>query len=348
MPILPDGSVVPSFVGITRTASSYDGDAFDNGFLRVGEVQEVIYPDDDRSRSKKFIEYRVLVQQRSNGTGNAKMYENCSLWNSLAGLADRLEFTLRADTSANRDKNGLGKGSKVLVMCVNGEANTAVIMGGVRDEVDTDYKVKGLDDTKVKDLGHHLYFNFNGISFYVNKDGECVLSYNGKTKIDGSTDVGTSKTGSGFKLLKNGNVRVEDRDGKNALVIDHENGKVLIARDKAFEVGDATDKMLLGSTYRDAQNDLHNDLIRSFGDVRTFLNTAATQLQIAGNAMAVPVTGAVAAGPNIVSAANMIMQASLRMEQIAQAMKDFEYEKRGTTGSLEDSDRYLSKKNKLD
>jgi hypothetical protein len=119
-------------------------------------------------------------------------------------------------------------------------------MGGVRDETDTDGKVKGLDDTAVKDLGHHLYFNFNGISFYVDKDGQAALSYNGLTKIDGSTDVDKKNNGTALKLLKNGDARFSDKDNKNGIFIDHQNSKVVVKRDKAFELGDASDKMLLG------------------------------------------------------------------------------------------------------
>jgi hypothetical protein len=106
MPLLPDGSVIPAFLDLAVPRRFSDGGAFNEPFLRMGEVQDIIYPDDKRSRSKKFVEYRVLVQRRANGTGNTKVYENCMLWNPLAGLADRCEFTLRADTSENRDKTG--------------------------------------------------------------------------------------------------------------------------------------------------------------------------------------------------------------------------------------------------
>src|SRR5690348_9949095 len=116
MPILPGGDIVPSFLSVIPGRERVDsGRAFDNTVLRMGEVQEIVYPDDDRSRSKQFVEYRVLVQQRSNGTGYAKMYENCIMMSSLAGLADFNWHILRADKSENKDKAGLGKGSKVLI-----------------------------------------------------------------------------------------------------------------------------------------------------------------------------------------------------------------------------------------
>lgn len=341
MPRLPDGSVVPSTLGLAIPRRFSDGNAFNETFLRMGEVQDIVYPDDKRSRSKKFIEYRVLVQRRSNGTGNSKVYENCMLWNPLAGLADRCEFTLRADKSENRDKNGLSKGSKVVLAFINGEANTPLIMGGVRDEVDTDSKVKGLDDTEIKKLGHHLYFNFNGISFYIDKDGQCALSYNGATKIDGATDVDSSNTGTGFKLLKNGDARVGDKDNKNSLFIDHQNSKVVIKRDNAFELGDATDKMLLGESHRMAQKQMHQDLAINFASLKAALQSASAALSSAGSSMTTPIYGAVAAAPQITSAAQFLNLACTYVDQLKQAIDKYE----NKAGQKND---FLSKKNKAD
>lgn len=342
MPLLADGSVIPSFMGISRTEAAYDGDAFGNGLLRVGEVIEIVYPDDDRSRSKKFIEYRVLVQQRSNYTGNSKIYENCQLWNPLAGLADRFWYTLRYDTTPpDKRKESLGKGSKVLVLCINGESNTAVIMGGVRDEVDNDGKVKGLDDTKIKDLGHHLYFNFNGISFYVDKDGQCALTYNGKTKIDGTTDVDSDNTGTALKLLKNGDARFADKDNKNSIFIDHQNSKIVIKRDNAFELGDATDKMLLGESHRNAQKQMHQDLSVNFDSLQNVVKIAAQELTSAGGSMGTPITGAVAAAPHVTLAAQMLSLAATYIAQLKQAIDKFEQ-------AAGQKNSFLSKKNKAD
>ena len=114
---------------------SGDG-AFGNMVMRVGEVQELIPPDDPRNLSKKFIEYRVLVQHLDGETltGTSREYAHCVLINPFGGLADRAFWLLRADSK--RDDTGLGKGSKVLMMCVNGEHNSAVILGGVRYETD--------------------------------------------------------------------------------------------------------------------------------------------------------------------------------------------------------------------
>ena len=185
MPILANGDVVPSFLETESSAGFWQGGAIDNNEMRVGEVMAIIYPDDKESVTGKVVEYRVKAQIRVNNTAQTRIYESCTLINPLAGLADKFMYTLRPDPSIKNQASGIGKGSKVLLQFLNGESNSPVIIGGIRDPNDT----KAVD---VKDLGHHLAFNFNGVSVDINKDGEFKLVYNGKTKIDGSTDVSGS------------------------------------------------------------------------------------------------------------------------------------------------------------
>lgn len=329
MPILPGGDILPAFMAVGSIKPHHDGLSFDNTRLRVGEVTTIVYPDDKESRSKKFVEYHVLVQQRSNRTGNAKLYRNCLLMNPFAGLADRASFTLRADNAQNLTKSGLGKGSKVMVLCANGETNNAYIIGGCRDQTDE-------TDKKVKDLKHHLYFNFNGVSFFIDDDGQLFVTYNGKTGIDGKTDsnVDSNAPGSTLKFGKDGAIQIADKDAKNAVTIDHANKKVTIARDQAFELGDATDHMLLGESFRNAQQQLNNNLMGK-------LQALQGQLQAAGTALNAAVTPAPGAplGLNGVGAA--LLAAAQTVNQMAQAIQQFEQ-------SASQKNSFLSQKNKAD
>ena len=337
MPQLPGGDVIPSILSVQRGVETIDsGRAFDNTPLRLGEVQEIVYPDDDRSRSRKFVEYRVLVQQRSNGTGYAKMYENVLLMSSLGGLADFSTHTLRADKSENKDKVGLGKGSKVLILCVNGESNQAVIVGGMRDQTDD------RDKAKAKDLGHYLVWEFNGVSVFINKDGEFEIQYKGKTEIDGkvSDDVSDDAKTSRIQLKKNGDIKLATKDEKQLVHLDAEHGKVIVQRDKNLEIGDATDKMLLGESFRNSQKEMNNK-VKGYADAaKNLLQQAGTQLQSAGGSVAGPFMAA-AAGPQITAAGALILAASNVLGQIAQAIGDFEQ----AAGQKND---FLSKKNKSD
>jgi hypothetical protein len=227
---LEDGSVIPSQYSVER-AGNY-GDSWQNPVLRVGEVQEVIYPDDIRSISKRVIEYRVSVQHHDTAmnTSSKRDYLNCFLINPLGGLADKFHYTLRGENSSNRSKreNGtgaVGKGSKVLVLCINGNHRNAIIIGGVRDKADTYDKD---NNTKDQNLGHHLHFVFNGLDCWINKDGELSVACGGATKIDGTVDdsVQTAVVGTKIQMLKDGTFQVSTKDGEEVLVLDRKNHKL--------------------------------------------------------------------------------------------------------------------------
>lgn len=312
MPRMPNGDVIPSHIDLAYTPQFDGGDAFSNHALRFGEVQEIVYPNDKRSLSKKFVEYRVYVQERSNGTANGRMYEHVLLMNSLAGLADKSFYTLRGSKSAAKPKdNRLGLGSKVLILCINGEVNNAVIIGGLRDEKD-----ESEEKAKAEDLGHHLSWIFNGFSVSIDKDGQLVATYGGKTDADGkrNKDVDQKLTGTRVSFLKDGVWQLEVP------------GKAKILPEDGLHVGEATDETLLGKSYRDAQKTLNKKL-------KQFIEQAATQLNTAGGAVAGPFMAA-AAGPSIIAAAQLLLQA-------AQAIEEFE-------SKAEAKNSFLSKKNKSD
>ncbi len=164
---------------------------FNNVMLRIGEVQEIVYPDDPRSVSKRFTEYRVWVQHRSNETAVSKMYDHCATLDAFGGLADFFKFTYRSDTSTGRKVGGSpvqGVGSKVAILCVNGENQNAVIVGGFRDS-------NGPHDDKAD--GHRLHFSFNGVDVAIDKEGALTLGVGGATDATGKTigdAVGTTIT----------------------------------------------------------------------------------------------------------------------------------------------------------
>lgn len=330
MPQLPDGTVLPSFVGVERTPPMSDGLNFDNVRLRVGEVQDVVYPDDHRSVSKKFVEYRVLVQQRSRRTGSGKVYEGCVLNNPFGGIADKLSYTLRADSSQNRNRSGLGRGSKVLLLCVNGETNQAVILGGIRDQTDSDSDSKG--------KGHHFAATFNGVTAAVNSDGELTLAYGGATGIDGSTTG--SNGGTALQLLKSGNAVLGD-GGSNVITVDHANNQVTIARGAAFKLGAATDAMLLGQTFRTQQQLMHTTIAPLFQTLQGLVAATGAAILAAGAANVPPIIGGALAAPFFLTASQLLIQIGPILGQIGQAILAFEQ-----AGAP--FNNYLSKFNKSD
>jgi hypothetical protein len=221
--------VVPNHFG----GSISDGDSFFNVRLRIGEVQKVFFPEEAENISKRFVEYQVWVQHRANGTAVTKIYDHCIAIDRFGSPADFSYQTYRADPSATRKSSGRqlrpGRGAKVLLLCVNGESNNAVILGGVRD-------AGGPVDKK--ETGHHLHERFNGVDVVVNKDGELVVTYGGATKLDGTLADGVDEeaVGTFVKISKNGNLLISDAKGENKVLLDRATGKVQVVAKNEVDV----------------------------------------------------------------------------------------------------------------
>lgn len=349
MPRDEDGNIFPSHVRLESTPDRPEEPHFmRNNVLRYGEVQEAVYPDDTRSLSGQFVEYRVYVQERWGAHAGGRVYTNCVLLNSLAGLADRETYALRGDPNAAKSPGGgPGKGSKVVLLCINGEERAAVIIGGVRDPKDDSE-----EKSKAKDRGQFYEWRFNGLSFAVDDDGALKVAFGGKTQIDGTLDPNVDKStlGSRVEIAKDGSVSMVDVDGNGAdqqrVAVDHANQNVLIDAKKALkithsegvQIGRATDKMLMGSTYRKAQQTLDNSLSVNFQSLQVALQTAGAALTTAGAAMVTPVTGAQAAAPSVTLAAQFVTLAATYAGQLQKAVQAFEQQ----------GGQFLSKKSALD
>lgn len=222
-----------------RNSQWTDNQSMANVRLRMGEVQAIYWPTDDNNNSKKFVEYDVWVQHRANGTAVTKMYTNVIGVDALGSVADFSFSTYRVDPSASNQTNKTfkpGFGAKVLLLCINGETNNAVILGGLRDfHADAD----DIED------GHHLHSRFNGIDMLVNNDGELVITYQGAQNIDGTMADGVDQdaVGTTITISKNGNITLADVDNKNQIVIDHENDQITIESDNEVDVNADTVKV---------------------------------------------------------------------------------------------------------
>lgn len=384
--ILPDNTVVPSGQNAYGRGSPQDIGFFSNVALRMGEVKDIVYPDDPKSITKTLVEYSVEVQQRDGRrAGTTRVYTGCLTMNLFGGVADTFRYTLRKDDQSNTGKDGIGVGSKVLLLCVNGQTTRAMIVGGLRDlKVDDQQK-------DLKDDGHNLFFEFNGFSVRINKDGEAKIAFRGATKIDGTldTDAGADdkKGPTTVEFLKNGNLKVYTKDDKQHVLIDHENKKADFLFDEEWKVkvnkkvtedygdswtctagstitieskkdvlfkaadgtwtmqasgnakilssallvGDATDKMIKGTTYRNAQQTMNNDIASEF---QTLVQQFA-QIAIAVNGpLKIPIYGGAAASAVMGPA---VVQCITALGKIMAAYKSFEGQSQG----------FLSK-NKLD
>lgn len=215
--------VIPSIYGV-ETIGGIGGGGLPNSNLRLrfGEVKREILPTDKGSRSKTYLEYDVLVQHYEAGSATYRLYHNCVLLNINAGLADYSYHSLRTSDKADFH---LGNGSRVYLLCVEGNDARAVIIGGPQQAKDSFLK-----DQK------HFVWEFNGVNFQVNPDGSFTITNKGKTNILGQMDKDADSEGAGTKIdvKANGDFVISTPNGKCSINIEHKSGKVTITSSDDF------------------------------------------------------------------------------------------------------------------
>jgi len=241
-------------------------------------------------------------------------------------------------TQSSNNSNGTTAqaGDLVLVAHIGGNGREGVILGGMTHPA----RKTSLDATK----GPQYKSEFNGIETHINENGEWTLTFKGQpTNLQKLTaapseviptpeydkDIGSSfmkwdKTGS-FILSTN-------QDDGQTLLLDKKNKKTIlttplcvIESDK-IRLGeeDASDWLILGSTFRDKQKQMNRKVSIQLALAKAMLIVAKTALNTAGASMAAPIVGAIAAGPQIVAASVALDQAASAIGEAGSAVSDFE------------------------
>lgn len=371
---LPDGTIIPSNLGVSNKGSQdFSGAILNDYVLRLGEVKKVIRPDDKASYSKAFIEYDIDVQhQEDSGIYVTTLFRGAFVQNTFGGGADFFTATLRPDPSRTGGESEVwGVGSKVLCLCLSGNQQRAVILGGYPDASKKDL----IPDNP----GHHLAFEFNGFKADVNDDGEAKFLFRGKTKHDGelADSANPDAEGTYAEFNKEGNFTVSTVDEAQFFKIDHENKKIEVLADEEWRVsvngklifgvgdtievtgdstatlttadnvfirssgvhvGDATDAWMLGTTYRNDESTMNNQIYSQIDSIASALQEAGQQLASAAAANATPVTGGGIAAPSFAAAAAAISKMVPLFRAFGAAIKTFESA----------APRHLSKKNLTD
>lgn len=331
--LLPDGTVVPSYLGLQDMSAHGDSGVDNDIELKIGEVQRIVWPKSQEAREgQNFIEYDVLCRYFDRGSTSSKTYSNCIAVNPFGGVADKLIWTFRA---ATQKEEALGKGAKVLLLCVGGNAGNAVIIGGVQDEQDTP-----LGEKAKTDLGHHLHFVFNGLDCFINQDGELVVTCKGATTPDGkpTESVDSALVGTKVELLQDGSFQVRTKDDAEQLLINRKDGKVIIKAENGVHVGKANEAWMLGTTYRTAEAEANKKLAANFQALQALLQVAATALITAGGSLPTPLTGPALAAPQFSAAGTALQSAAQLAGQMGQAITAMEAQ----------ADAFLSKNNRTD
>src|ERR1700690_2043780 len=133
---LRNGTILPSGLLNHNKSNSKGGfkKSFQNTTLKTGIVVASYGIEDDSNINKLFIEYDVLAfEQNENKGSTVGVYKNCVFATSLGNIADFFEMTLRPlekQTTKGTVPSPSGQdGTIVLLLCLSGMADTAIIVG---------------------------------------------------------------------------------------------------------------------------------------------------------------------------------------------------------------------------
>lgn len=211
---------------------------FENTPLRIGVVTEVYDIDNEKNLSKTVPEYTVVTKETENGAGiKYKTYGNCLYLDKFGGIADFFEHKIRPtvikiDNEPTKVSHDFKKqnGSLVLLLCLDGFSENAIIIGGIPNVQNTETQRK---TTLTKDAGHHMEGEFNGINWKVNKDGEFVLTFKSPTDNDGKV-IDKKYSGTFSKIDKTGSFEVKDQH--NHVRMDNDKGGFNLKTDADYKL----------------------------------------------------------------------------------------------------------------
>ena len=349
-----------------------------NTSLRYGEVREVIYPTDAKSVTKRFVEYSVEIQHKDgSGPGTSVTYPNCLQMGLFGTVADSFQYTLRADKQ-QRGGTSLGVGAKVAVLFLNGDITKGLIIGALRDtgtdkdgsgyegrdkkedghnlffefngaqvtiDKDGQLQVRYRGATKVDGtLADHTNADAEGSTIVFNKDGDIKLYTKDEKQFihlnnkDKKLDILADEE---WHVKVNKKLAIEAGDdvtiqGDKTCTVEMSD-KVYV-RSAGVHVGSATDAWLLAETYRRAESQMFSSIATAMTTLQGLISVAASSIQAAGIANAVPVTGGAGAAPGFAAAAVALNSAAPIFSQMAASVRLFEAA----------AATYLSTKNKND
>lgn len=222
MGTLADGTVIPSDLCSDPRGEAEEMGVFTSTSLRQGEVIEIIPPGHPRASGSGLVEYRVAVQFRDGaGPCVTKDVFNCVPVSLFGGVADCTHTTYRARTKPPPRGSVISDGSKVLVLCVNGDVSRGYIIGG--------------QPQRNKGDGHNLFFEFNGVTFAIDNDGQLKVQFKGKTDAKGDL-IGEDNGPTTLEITKDGSVELYTADRNQLLKLNHADKKAEFNFDTEWNV----------------------------------------------------------------------------------------------------------------
>jgi hypothetical protein len=222
--LLRDGTVVPAHMNVSRTGSASGmATAFNNTALRVGYITAIHYPGEEGYVNNRDILYDAIVLQGDGTRPDVFVrYKNCRLANFLGYSKDWEKRTLRCPTSHTGvyDEAFLKSTTRVLLLCANGRANSPYIIAA-------DSAADSPPDRK--EDGHMWGWEFNGVNWLIDKDGQLTITHKGPTAGPDGKDLepDAAVAGTFIKFDKDGSFVIDDVKGES-ITIDKKNKKIII------------------------------------------------------------------------------------------------------------------------
>lgn len=198
----------------------------ENMYLRLGTVLEVIDVGDEKNQSGFMPEYNVMALQND----NTSVYKNVIAIDSFGGIADYFQRKFRVPKDVKKVKNSGSlkkqEGSIVLMLCIDGASEQAVILGGAPNP--------NRPTILTKEKGHHLEGEFNGINWQIDKDGALTILF--KSSTDSAGKPSNEEAGGSFiKIESDGSITLNDGN-EESIRIDKTGKKITVNAESDISV----------------------------------------------------------------------------------------------------------------
>lgn len=206
---------------------------FQNTPLRIGVITECYEINEEKNITKLIPEYTVVTQENDGKAGIKYVtYTNVIAADKFGGIADFFEYKLRPtlvkiDNEPSKVSHDFKKqnGTLVILLCLDGFSEKAIIIGGMPNVMD---QKKQRKTTLTKENALHMEGEYNGINWKVNKDGEFVLTFRSPTDNNGKI-IDKKYSGTFAKIDKTGSFEVKDKH--NHVRMDNDKGGINLTTD---------------------------------------------------------------------------------------------------------------------
>lgn len=327
-----DQVVFPSyldFVSMNDLASSGSSMAFDNAKLRIGFTIKKRLPNTETEGLTPT--YDVLLPYDNTFI----MARGCRPMSLLGSIADHshLEYRTPDNYNGRLDEQALKQCSRVLVLFLNGRMTDPIILGALQHP---------LKEGVSRETAIPLKIDLNGVQVSIDNDGQFRLQYNSKTNFDGTpaNEDSNSQGGSYVLLDSQGNIKVSTGgDNPQSITLNSDGSIATTAQESItvqaktlnstysesakidtpkLTVGNGGQKMVKGTTYRQAESQMLQVVKQAIETAGTQLTLQGTILNALSSALGLGPTGGApvtAAGSALASAAVAIADFEAKSSQ---------------------------------